>query len=302
MLSNNVDLNLLKVFIEVYRLNSITLAAEALDTTQPAVSGILKRLTAQVGQQLFVREGRGIAPTNIAVQLANEISPLILGIDNALESLKAFDVNHQRIFNVFVTEPMMLLLQPLVDADNGMGACKVNFQLTPASEDKFLEKSSRQQIDLAIDFGRFTHAGYKTELFHSDQLLITCSKNHSSIQGSMSLQQYYDVEHVRLKLRRTGVDGISVVSKAPLKERNVMADCDSVMSGLALAAKSEIACVCPRSMSQIYAPIFNLQELALPFATSPVDHYMIWHKRTDKSAAHQWLRNKLCHLITLIKT
>lgn len=298
---NKVDLNLLKVFLEVYRLNSITLAANALDTTQPAVSGILKRLTEQLGQPLFVREGRGIAPTNIAVQLAKEVEPLFVGINNALNNLQAFDINHPRTFNIYVTEPMMLLLQPLVDADKNMGACSINFQLSPSSDEKLLDQLSRQQVDLAIDFGQFNHPSYKIELFHSDQLLATCSNNHPVVQGRLSLDQYYEVEHVRLKMRRTGVDGVNALSKVPLEMRNVMADCDSIMSGLALASQSDIICLSTKSMAETYAPLFNLQQLALPFATHPLEHYMIWHKRNDKSEAQQWLRDKLCTLLAAKK-
>lgn len=297
MLPRNVDLNLLPVFLEVYRLNSITLAAQVLDTTQPAVSGILKRLSVQLGQQLFVREGRGIAPTNVAVQLASDISPLLMGIDNALDNLSVFDINHARNFNVYVTEPMMLLLQPLVDANKEMGACTISFQLAPSSQEKLLEKLSRQQVDLAIDLASFSHPSYKMKLFHQDQLLVTCRQNHAEIQGKISLSQYYDAEHVRLKLRRTGGDGVNVVSKIPLKERNITADCDSIMSGLALASKSEILCLSPRSMSNQYASLFGLQTLPLPFATHPLEHYIIWHKRTENSSAHKWLREKLCTLI-----
>ncbi|WP_193755633.1 LysR family transcriptional regulator [Psychromonas sp. psych-6C06] len=298
MSSNQIDLNLLRVFLEVYRLNSITLAAEALDSTQPAVSGILKRLSKQLGQTLFIREGRGIAPTNVAVQLANDIGPLYVGVDNALDNLKSFDIQHPRTFNVFVTEPMMLLLQPLVDTDSTMGACRINFQLAPNAQTQLLEKLSRQQSDLAIDFGSVNHPSYQTKHFHRDQLIITCSEKHNIIQGEISLSQFYEAEHVRLKMRRTGVDGITAVSKIPLKERQIMADCDSIISGLALASNSNILCVAPRSMSLVYAPLFKLQALTLPFATHPLEHYMIWHKRTEKSKAHQWLRNKLFALIT----
>lgn len=299
MQPSKIDLNLLKVFLEVYRLNSITLAAEVLDTTQPAISGILKRLTTQLGQQLFIREGRGIAPTNTAVQLAQEIEPLLVGIDNALGNLKGFDIKNTRTFNVFVSEPMMLLLQPLIDADKNMGACSINFQLTPSSQEKLLDTLSKQQVDLAIDFGQFTHPSYQMKLFHQDQLLVTCNKNHPTLQGSMSLKQYYEVDHVRLKMRRTGGDGVNIVSKIPLDARRIMADCDSIMSGLALASRSNIVCLTPKSMSDIYAPLFNLQALSLPFATHSLDHYMVWHKRNNNSAANQWLREKLYSLVSL---
>ncbi|CAH0991239.1 HTH-type transcriptional regulator LeuO [Sinobacterium norvegicum] len=297
MLTNRVDLNLLTTFLEVYRLNSITLAAEALDTTQPTVSGILKRLSEQLGEQLFVREGRGIAPTSVAVQLAADIGPAFIGIDNALDNLKSFDIDHPRRFNVFVTEPMMLLLQPLVKADKTMGQCQINFQLAPPTLDKLFEKLGSQQIDLAVDLGRLDHPSYQSQLFHRDQLLVTCRQNHSQYQDRLTIDQYYSADHVRLKLRRSGLDGVTMLSKAPMRSRNITAVCDSVMSGLALASTSEVLCLAPKSIAEVYAPLLNLQALPLPFATHPLEHYLHWHNRTTDSQAHRWLRQKIVSLL-----
>ena len=79
-----LDLNLLSVFLEVYRLKSITLASESLGMTQPGVSGALKRLQSQLDTDLFIREGRGIIPTNAAVQLASRVEPALEGITSAV--------------------------------------------------------------------------------------------------------------------------------------------------------------------------------------------------------------------------
>ncbi|MDD1827954.1 LysR family transcriptional regulator, partial [Photobacterium sp. ZSDE20] len=68
-----MDLNLLTTFLAVYKHSSITVASEQLDISQPAVSAAIKRLEGVVGKTLFVREGRGIAPTGAAVSLANKI-------------------------------------------------------------------------------------------------------------------------------------------------------------------------------------------------------------------------------------
>ena len=70
------DLNLITVFLEVFRQRSITRAAEALDLTQPAVSSALKRFRNQVGTDMFVRDGRGIAPTTTAEFMGVEVAPL----------------------------------------------------------------------------------------------------------------------------------------------------------------------------------------------------------------------------------
>ena len=300
MLSDQVDLNLLKVFLKVYSLNSITLAAEALNSTQPAISGMLKRLTNQLDLELFVRNGRGISPTSSAIQLATELTPFLMGIDTTLNNLKVFDENQDRTFNIYVTESIMLLLQPLVEADKSMGGCSINFQLSPLVQGELLEKLSQQKVDLAIDFEKFQNLSYRTKLFYQDDIILNCRNNHPIVNGNLSLSQFYSLPQARLKLRRFGFEGIQMLSKITLEERNIKVDCDSILQGLAVASQSALLCLSPKKMSQIYSPLLHLQELKLPFETHKIDHYMIWHKRTDKNVAHQWLREKLLFLISQV--
>ena len=88
-----MDLNLLTTFLAVYKHSSITVASEQLDISQPAVSAAIKRLEGVVGKALFVREGRGIAPTGAAVSLANKIEdPLnIIGtVEQQKNDLKVY--------------------------------------------------------------------------------------------------------------------------------------------------------------------------------------------------------------------
>jgi hypothetical protein len=58
-----VDLNLLKVFEALHEESSASRAALRLGVTQSAVSAALRRLREVYGDQLFVRTGRGLAPT-----------------------------------------------------------------------------------------------------------------------------------------------------------------------------------------------------------------------------------------------
>ena len=66
----NIDLNLLRLFDAVYRLRSVSRAAEALDLTQPAASQGLTRLRALLGDPLFMRAAGGVQPTPQATRLA----------------------------------------------------------------------------------------------------------------------------------------------------------------------------------------------------------------------------------------
>jgi molybdenum-dependent DNA-binding transcriptional regulator ModE len=63
-----VDLNLLTVFDAVMQEQNITRAAHNLGMSQPAVSNAVARLKVMFNDELFMRQGRGIQPTQ---RLAN---------------------------------------------------------------------------------------------------------------------------------------------------------------------------------------------------------------------------------------
>jgi LysR family transcriptional activator of mexEF-oprN operon len=66
----DLDLNLLRIFAVVVEEGSITRAASRLYVTQPAISVAMRRLTAFVGTDLFVRQGSGIVLTSRGNALA----------------------------------------------------------------------------------------------------------------------------------------------------------------------------------------------------------------------------------------
>jgi LysR family transcriptional regulator, mexEF-oprN operon transcriptional activator len=70
----SLDLNLLKVFEALHDEASASRAALRLGVTQSAVSAALRRLREVYDDQLFVRTGRGLAPTSRANQLKPVLS------------------------------------------------------------------------------------------------------------------------------------------------------------------------------------------------------------------------------------
>jgi len=63
------DLNLLLIFECIYQHQSISKAAKALFITPSAVSQSLQRLRAHLDDPLFIRSGKGVAPTTVAINL-----------------------------------------------------------------------------------------------------------------------------------------------------------------------------------------------------------------------------------------
>src|ERR1700742_4687908 len=78
------DLNLLKVFDAVYEERSLVLAGKRLNLTQSAVSHALARLRELVGDELFMRTGKGMVPTGRAAAMAPALRDSLRRIEATL--------------------------------------------------------------------------------------------------------------------------------------------------------------------------------------------------------------------------
>jgi DNA-binding transcriptional LysR family regulator len=77
----------LHYFEAVARHQSVKLAAEELGVSQSAVSHQLRDLTDTLGEQLFIRSGRGIALTGTGRQLAEKLAATFSGLQSSLDDI-----------------------------------------------------------------------------------------------------------------------------------------------------------------------------------------------------------------------
>lgn len=78
----------LRTFIEAYRLQSFSRAAESLGMTQPAASLHIQALEAFVGKPLFVRRARGVSATEVADELARAVGPMLDALEMRMASYR----------------------------------------------------------------------------------------------------------------------------------------------------------------------------------------------------------------------
>ena len=78
---SSFDLNLFVIMNSIYTEGSLTKAAEVVGITQPAVSNALSRLREKFDDELFVRTGSGMVPTQ-------KTENIIKDIQNALQLMQ----------------------------------------------------------------------------------------------------------------------------------------------------------------------------------------------------------------------
>lgn len=112
---NRLDLNLLRVFIEVFDTGGVTAASATLHLSQPALSNSLTRLRAALGDALFVRQGIALKPTPFAQKLAPAVRQALTAISAAIETEPSFNpATADRRFNVAMTDAGQMVFLPKI--------------------------------------------------------------------------------------------------------------------------------------------------------------------------------------------
>jgi DNA-binding transcriptional LysR family regulator len=140
----------LQSFVLVARLGSVKAAASELEVTEPAVSVAVSALRKELGDELFVREGRGIALTPGGRRLA-ALGSEILGLaEQARRSVKDSPGRVQVVATSAVAEHIGPLIDAFTARDEGL---EIAIQSVPG--DSFANLLEHRHADIALG----PHAG-----------------------------------------------------------------------------------------------------------------------------------------------
>jgi DNA-binding transcriptional LysR family regulator len=141
-----VTLAQLQSFVLVARRGSVKAAAAELEVTEPAVSVAVAALRRELGDELFVREGRGIALTPGGRRLA-ALAGEILGL--AEQARRSVQESESRRLQVVATSVVAEHVGPLIDAftarDEGL---EVAVETVPGAS--FPELLEHRRADVAL--------------------------------------------------------------------------------------------------------------------------------------------------------
>ena len=85
------DLNLFVIMNSIYTEGSLTKAAEVVGITQPAVSNALSRLREKFDDDLFVRTGSGMVPTQKTENIIKDIQNALQLMQKSVNEPDEFD-------------------------------------------------------------------------------------------------------------------------------------------------------------------------------------------------------------------
>ena len=299
------DLNLLRVLDALMLERSTVKAGQRVGLSQPAVSAALKRLREATGDQLLVRSGQGMMPTDYAHSIETPLRLFLGELEAMLSVNQSFDpAQAQDVFKIagsdFYSEHLMPGLLARLQTD----APQVKVQLVDLVADSHLASLKQYSVDMAlvpqIDLPDWAEG---RGIFQSDFAVIARKGNprvtHAGLDEGqiMPLDLFCDMGHVLYSpqgnLRAMGDAALARVGR----ERRVVATVPTFASVWRNVAKSDLIAILPEQLARHVADEVGLSIFRAPVAIDRVTIALIWHKRFTGNPAHRWMREVVAEVM-----
>lgn len=292
-----IDLNLLRLFYEVYVQRSVTLAAERLDLTQSAVSHGLRKLRALFQDELFVRSGQAIVPTNRAQALFEPIHRMMDTLHTDVLAAATFDAAAaKREFSLAMVDMAeVVFLPPLMRFLRKYApGCTLRTRRLPS--EGIIDALERGNVELAV--GSVPDAPgsiYSQTIFLHDYVVIAW-QHHPRIRKSISWSAFAREEHIVVT---SGSDThLRTTTLAPRNiERKVFLTVGGFMSVPWLIQGTELIATVPTRLSEGITQAAMVKQLKMPDPVTPYGLQSLWHPRSHGDAGHRWLREAIFRMM-----
>lgn len=292
------DMNLLRVFNVVCHRGSFTLAAEELELTQSSVSNAIGRLKAIVGEELFVRVGRGIQPTVFAKELYQQLHQPLEDIEQVLMGLEEFDYRKaQRRFTVLANDVVIRRLQGALDRLLVNTGIEIIFKETPHNEAEIESSLMFEQVDLVLhlDFSELKMFARKKLI--DEEVVCVAALNHPRLQDGLTVEQFLAEKHILFSGRTNNLPMAQALNIPIMSKRELHGEQSSFLGIMASVSKCEAIGLIPKSYADEYKTVFGLQIFPIPFKAPPLEVCMFWKNKLTQNQANKWLRDTITSIL-----
>ena len=295
-----LDLNLLRVFDVVMAERHVTRAAERLSMTQPAVSNALRRLRESIGEELFVAGSMGVTPTRKAEALWPTVRGALQALRASIEP-DAFDPQSaERGFVIAMADATAAVLTPIL-VEQWAAAAGVTLHVIGLDSRDPRPMLEQGKADCAIGFFPDVARELAADARHVARLdpLYDCEyvcvmrRDHPLAEQDLTLDSYCAAEHLRVNFAGRPRGYVDEALQRMGRERRVVLTVDHFSTAGQVVSRSDLLTVLPRTFVPATGLSHQLACRPMPMALPIINVGLLWHRRHEHDAAHQWLRAQL---------
>ncbi|MGO4567137.1 LysR family transcriptional regulator [Rhizobium sp. 2YAF20] len=295
-----IDLNLLLAFSVLMQERNVSRAAERLLLGQPGLSAALKRLRETLGDELFVRVGRGLQPTARALAIAPAIEDALSGIERAIRPPAAFDpANWEGEFRIGMCDNLeSAFFGPLAAR---LRAEAPGARLIGVASDK--REAPRMLDDGVYDFSVAVHEEpaswhIRKPLFNQASVCIY-DPEQLKVKGPLSLEDFAAAAHVTVSFEGNSSSNVDVALGQRGTRRRVVATVPRFSAlPMALRAMPAVATI-PESIARCMAALHGFAVSEPPVAL-PTDPVTMLYRRVDQTDGRAvWFRRLFVEVVAV---
>jgi len=289
-----LDLHALRVLDVLLRERSLTRAAEALNTQQPALSKTLGRLRRYFDDPLFVRVALHMEPTARALELGQPIREVLDGLQRLHNEQTRFrPLESNRTFRVFTTDAGVIVLLPAIIKLLLSDAPGVRLRAVQVGLQNLHAALQEGDVDLAIGEFPLLVPGIRRQKLFSGRHMSIFQQNHPRLGRDFSQREFMETRHIFITA--AGVGHPHQVAERSLEEQlppgNIIAHVPSFTAAAILAKHTDAVATMPGLVATILARELDMQLAKTPIKLPEFEISQYWHERFDRDSGSQWLRS-----------
>jgi len=292
----SIDLNLLVFFDALISARSITGAAHRVGISPSAMSHALSRLRQTFNDELLERTGRGMVPTQRALDLWGSLSGALQQVQRSIEQQLEFDPQvSERSFTLRVSDYHTQCVLPRLCVRIRAEAPNVTLLVRELTEDR-PGTDNPGDIQLRVCAGDWG-AQYRQQRLWRSPFVVAMRPSHPAAGRDMTLDLYLSLPHVAV----TGV-GARLVDAWLARQglsRRIALTLPNLAGLVAIVQNSDLCAVLPESWVRLYSAPDGLGTAALPF---DVDYTidLLWRALDERDGGHRWLRQLIVDEVALV--
>lgn len=269
-----IDLNLLVLFEAVLEELHVARAAKRLHVSPSAVSHGLGRLRRLMNDPLFLKQPKGVVPTERARSLAVPVAEILERAREVIESAEAFDPRHsRRRFVIGAPDGASAVLLPSLLAELRSAAPGIDLGVRNlvGNFDAAFTALDRRELDLAVVPMPEMPARFASAKLYDEDFVVVRRTGHPA-GSKLTLAAYCSAPHLVVSNSGDPTGPIDAELAKRGKSRRVVLTVSNFMHALAILSESDLMAALPRHFVAKHGARYGLKssEPPFPFLSSPL--------------------------------
>ena len=187
----------IEIFYEVYKRNSVSIAAKKLDISQPSVSKTLKTIENNIGYKLFTRKGKKFEPTQEADALHEHASLVTNQIKNFNYIVKTYKSRSADFINIGTTPSLANTIVPKLIKQYKESHPETKFNLINLNSIDLIEDRYKPDIDITICFNARGQNSIDIVVLKEGKHYLVSAKKYN-LSKKVSLKEITDLPYIEI--------------------------------------------------------------------------------------------------------